>query len=63
MSYNITITTTGGQHTVTTSGQVPDGSHSVSGHADDHGSNLAVARMLPGGQVVAQTGSNYSKEA
>lgn len=62
MSYSITVRSEGGQLTVESTGQVPDGTHVISGHEDDSGRHVAVARNHPEGHQLASTGASHSKE-
>lgn len=63
MSYNITVTATGGELTVTSSGDVPDGKHQISGHVDATQINLGVNRVDADGKTILQASSWRSKEA
>lgn len=62
MSYNITVTVTGGELTVTSSGDVPEGKHLVSGHADATSINLGVNRVDAEGKTILQASSWRPKE-
>lgn len=54
MSYSITVKAVGGELTVTSSGQVPDGEHQVSGHEDATQVNVGVTRKAVDGKSVIQ---------
>jgi hypothetical protein len=52
MSYNIKVTATGGELTVTWSGDVPEGVHLISGHEDATYINVGVTRQDANGKQV-----------
>lgn len=62
MSYSITVRAEGGQLTVEHSGEVPDGTHVISGHEDHQGRSVGVVRHSPEGHQVAQANAHHSKE-
>lgn len=62
VSYNITVESTAGEHTVTVSGDVPEGKHVISGHLDGSNSSLAVSRVHPDGRFLASASSSHVKE-
>jgi len=62
MSYSLTVRTHDGQTTVSTSGDVPEGEHQVSGHEDAAQVSLAVTRSGPDGRFVASASHSHSKE-
>ena len=62
MSYSITVKAEGGHLTVEHSGDVPDGTHIISGHEDEHGRTMGVTRSDPGGRQVAHASAHHSKE-
>lgn len=62
MSYSITVLAQGGHLTVEHSGDVPDGTHVISGHEDEHGRSVGVSRHTPEGHQVAQANAHHSKK-
>lgn len=62
MSYSITVRAVGGQLTVEHSGDVPDGEHRISGHEDDSGRSVGVARHAPDGHSLVNASGYHSKE-
>lgn len=62
MSYTVTVRSHEGQLTVESSGQVPDGTHVISGHEDDSGRSVGVVRHHPEGHQLASAGAAHSKE-
>jgi hypothetical protein len=61
MSYNITVTAAGGELTVTQSGDVPDGEHSISGHDDATYVSVGVDRRDVDGKQILNANAAKTK--
>lgn len=62
MSYAITVSVTDGTATVATSGEVPGGEFSISGHEDQAARHLTVSRRGPDGRYVQAANSVHYKD-
>lgn len=62
MSYQLVVRTVDGESVLTTSGEVPDGEHLVSGHETADEVQLSVGRRGPDGRFVAEAGHRHPKE-
>lgn len=62
MSYSITVLAHEGELTVEHSGDVPDGDHRISGHEDNSGRSVGVARHAPDGHSLVNASGHHSKE-
>ena len=63
MTYQITVTVTGGELTVTKSGDVPEGKHLVSGHEDATSVNIGVYRTDADGKSILSATATRPKES
>lgn len=61
MSYSVEVRVKDGTASVTTSGEVPEGSFTVAGHEDDSQSSLNVTRRLPDGRFAASAAHTHNK--
>lgn len=62
MSYSITVRAVDGQLTVEHSGDVPDGTHIISGHEDHQGRSVGITRNHPEGHQQVTASGYHSKE-
>lgn len=62
MSYSITVHAEGGHLTVEHFGDVPDGTHVITGHEDDSGRTVEVRRNHPEGHHLVSAQGGHSKE-
>ena len=62
MSYSITVHALDGQLRIEHSGQVPDGTHVISGHEDEHGRSVSVVRQDAEGRHAVQANAHHSRE-
>jgi hypothetical protein len=61
MSYQIKVTSAGGELTVESSGDVPEGAHYVSGHEDASNRSLSVSRTDKDGKSLIQASAGHPK--
>lgn len=61
MSYQITVEYSGGQLGVHHSGELPEGTWTVSGHEDGDSRSVTVVQYHPDGHPLAQAGSTHHK--
>lgn len=62
MSYSVTIKASGGTVEVSTSGDVPDGTITVSGHDSHKDHSLSVNRSGADGRVIQSAGAHDTRE-
>lgn len=62
MSYSITVHAHGGELMTEHSGDVPDGTHVITGHEDDSARSVSVTRHNREGHQVAHAGAQHSRE-
>lgn len=62
MSYSLTVAVVDGMPSVTHSGDVPDGTFTVSGHEDDKARNLGVTRQGTDGRYIESASHTHYKE-
>lgn len=62
VSYSITVHSLVGRLMFEQSGDVPDGTHAISGHEDDRGRSVGVVRQHPEGHQVIAASGHHSRE-
>ena len=62
MTYSIRVETRDGESTVVTSGDVPDGTHSVNGSDDGRNAYIEVTRRDPAGRYAVHAQHTHDRE-